>query len=33
MFGEKRRGEEAEETCNIRWQKFMNGLLPEKFNN
>jgi hypothetical protein len=33
MFGEKRKGEEAEETCNIRWQKFMNVLLPEKFNN
>ena len=33
MFGEKRRGEEPEETCNIRWQKFMNVVLPEKFNN
>ena len=33
MFGDKRRGEEAEETCNIRWQKFMNVILPEKFNN
>ena len=33
MFGEKRWGEEAEETCNIRWLKFMNVVLPEKFNN
>ena len=32
MFGEKRRDESPEETSKIRWEKFMNVLLPDKTN-
>jgi hypothetical protein len=31
-FGEKRRDELPEETCKIRWEKFMNVLLPDRTN-
>ena len=31
-YGEKRRDESPEETCKIRWEKFMNVLLPDKTN-
>ena len=29
-YGEKRRDESPEETCKIRWEKFMNVLLPDR---
>ena len=32
MYGEKQRGELPEETCQIRWGKLMNVLLPERHN-
>jgi hypothetical protein len=31
-YGDKRKDESAEETSKIRWEKFMNVLLPEKTN-
>ena len=31
-YGEKRRDEQPEETCKIRWEKFMNVLLPNRTN-
>jgi len=31
-YGKKKRDESAEETCKIRWEKFMNVLLPDKTN-
>jgi hypothetical protein len=33
LFGDRRPGEDPEETCVNRWHKFMNVVLPEKFNN
>jgi hypothetical protein len=33
LFEVKHRDEEPEETSNNRWLKFMNVVLPEKFNN
>lgn len=32
LFGDKRKDEDPEEASNIRWQKFMNVLLPEVTN-
>ena len=32
MFGDKRTDESPDETCKIRWCKFMNVILPERFN-
>jgi hypothetical protein len=32
IYGEERRGEHPEETCQVRWTKLMNVILPEKFN-
>jgi hypothetical protein len=31
-FGEKRKDEHPEETSKIRWEKFMNVLLPDRTN-
>lgn len=32
IYGEKRKDELPEETCQVSWTKLMNVILPEKFN-